>query len=258
MTTCAACNTETTGRRLCEHHIDQLRDRLAALAELWADAHVTVQRQDRMTRSATRSGSAATPWPLNPDAAATLAVIETSMRRWHFVLCHAAEAPRTMDAVIQDLRDHVGYIAHRQAAGQLHRFVGGALEDLGAAIDLPPDRKYLGPCDRCGRDLWGIEGESTARCVCIGAEPILVSQRHRELLDELDHRLGTAREAAIALSAYGERVGESTIHAWAKKKLLTGRGPSPRGELYSYGDIRRLVASSEERRRKKDEQRAAR
>ena len=247
--TCASCREPVTARRLCEDCTIHLRARLQRLAELWSEATVTVRRQDRVTRATVRTGEASTPWVMNPSAAQLLADLERVLRRWHQLLCHAPDRPVAAGAVIGALAGSAEYIARRTCASQLMRWVNSAIDQIAAMIDLPVERQWLGHCERCGRDLWAPEGEAYGKCICADSEPFLVDQQRRQMRERLLDKLLTASEAARMLTQYGARVGESTIHSWAKKQLLTSRGDGPNGRLYLVGDITALMDQAEARRR---------
>jgi hypothetical protein len=106
-------------------------------------------------------------------------------------------------------------------------------------IDLAPDRRFLGPCDSCGEDLfiWVTPGRLPEKVHCANEEcdfSTSVQERRAYLLEAAYDRLLTAAEMSRAIRELvpGKPLSPNLISQWASRGLrgrtLTKYGPHPR------------------------------
>lgn len=128
--------------------------------------------------------------------------------------------------------------------------LGYAVRNARHAIDLPPDRVYLGTCsDTCEVEVWAPRGHLTVACPgCGGVHD--VAARQEWLTMAVNDRLATATVIAQGLAgAAGVVVAESTLRSWVHRGRLLARGHDQLGRaLYRVGDCVDLAVAEQRRR----------
>lgn len=143
------------------------------------------------------------------------------------------------------LRPRVGWLRHHPAGQQAHDEITTAVRDARRAVDRPASRTYVGPCDRCGADMYVRHG--AAAVVCGECEEAYdVETRRRWLLAAAEDVLGTTTEIARALTSLAQPVTEEMIRGYAHRgrllargRRLTGTRPVP---VYRLGDVANIIA----------------
>ena len=200
------------------------------------------------------SRNADTPLPINPRAAETLDDTRTVLIGWAREACiHDGHWPDidTEHALLRRLKQ-TSWQTHPAAAELLDELEYTHREVL-AAIDNPPERRYLGPCcaiDDDGRECTGDviqRGTRAPTCRDCGATHDH-DARMQWITDMAADQLVNAAEAAGALSAWGQRITADLIRLWAHRGRLAAHGHDRRRRpTYRFGDVRALAAASRER-----------
>lgn len=118
------------------------------------------------------------------------------------------------------------------------------------AIDRPPERVYLGPCDRCTHDLYASPGDPAVICGECNTT-YLVDQRRRWLLHSLREHLATATEISQGIGElYGQPVNRNTIYTWHHRERLLDHGyaRNTHQPLFRIGDVLDLAEQPATRR----------
>lgn len=149
----------------------------------------------------------------------------------------------TLTAMSRWLLWRVDGLAYHEAGGDAVDEITYAVTQAVKAIDLAPERQYVGPC-ACGRDLYRKPGALLARCRHCG-EQYDAEALTNALRDQVMGRLVTAREGATLLSQFDLRTGQGTIDKWAERKRIVPRGHDDKQRrLYLFDELLTLAARS--------------
>ena len=251
---CPVCQAPAPTTHICWACAKRITHLLALLDEDLQQLYQQLDPTGHQPGSGT-SKSADPPLPINLRAATTLDDVRTVLVGWTRESCeHENRWPHDDSETAMLLR-------LKQTRWQTHPAADELLDELEythtqvlAAIDNPPERRYLGPC---GADL-GDEneclGDVIARgnreptCADCGAQHDL-GARMAWIVDVTADHLVTAADAAGALSAWGQRITADLIRLWAHRGRILAHGTNRRGRpVYRFGDIRDLAADTLQRR----------
>lgn len=118
----------------------------------------------------------------------------------------------------------------------------GAVRGAEQIIDLPPDRRYAGPCPECKRDLYHRPDAAQVSCSRCGQRwnvAEVVAWMQARLDEYLADRLVTVKEARTLLGRCGLNVPANTIESWNRRGRLAEHGDNPR--VYRWDDLRDLA-----------------
>lgn len=253
---CHICQAPVNGLNLCAQHVAELETELRDLAgkavgqdgrkldSLVAELETTHSRQARLSSGGPRAQSAETPLPYHPTASS----VANTLRGTLLLAISTLASQRQIDKPVEtastaEIADwlylHIGDIAKVEAAGDLWRSLTSSTARPRRIIDRPPSRRYVGPCDECGRDLYVPAvrhgGHDTVRCQTpgCGAE-YPMEQRRVYLLEQAYDRLLTAAEMSRAIRNLlpGDRlsIDPPLIRKWAQRGRLTKYLPHPKDE----------------------------
>lgn len=250
MPACQSCTRDTADLHLCPGCLDQLRAELRDVRWLVEQLTLTLTRQ---TAVGDRHGgrSAERPLPYHHHASVDLESLRDGLAAW----CRDLAARRgvtldtdhTPDGYARWLLRWPSEITIHPDAGELHSDVLALTRAARRTIDRHPDLRYLGPCDRCGHDLY--VPVHARRTVCRGdadGEPCdaeyAVEDRRVWLLEQAVDQLRTARQLSAELPwVSGIAVSAKLISMWAHRGKLTVYGPHPRDERqaarYRVGEV---------------------
>lgn len=137
-------------------------------------------------------------------------------------------------------------LAFNDMAAEFIADVTSAVRECRRVIDLPPERKYAGPCPECKRDLYHRPMAMEVKCSgCgqrwdVGEVDAWMRQRLR---DRLENELVTAREGSTYLSKFGIEVAPRTIDKWHERGKVSEAGHDAKGRrLFRWEDLLTLAA----------------
>ncbi|MEU0871634.1 hypothetical protein [Nocardia brasiliensis] len=258
---CAHCERPVKdGLRLCVNCGDTLVYALLVVPELLLEITITRTGLDRMQGAHTAGRSAETALPVRATShGATmvgdqaLATLDHAITTWaralaedlgvsphlggawltHLAAQHRGGAPRdgaTLPLLgLTELEQAAVWLAqHREplrayeAAPELLDDVTTAVERLRAAIDRPPELRYLGPCPHCSAALRAERGESWVRCRCGTQHEI--SRIEADARAAAEDKLYTVADLLRVLATLGTPMPKRTLYRWAAEHKLTPRG----------------------------------
>lgn len=173
--------------------------------------------------------------------------------RVHHQSTNASEPPRTAPAMALWLTWRVDGLC-ADITGPRHATTIGRLVDQARAVVAwqPPERRFLGPCDICGKGEGFVYAEGDAEEAycdqCAKAFPAEV--RHTALVAELDEQLFTAAEigdlsAYLGLRRGRERVTQQ-IHVWCQRKVIEAKGHNGKASTFRLGDVRHRLVTQDQ------------
>lgn len=163
-------------------------------------------------------------------------------------------------------------LAHPEAASAFVAFTRAA-KNLEHAIDLPPEKVYVGPCWRwvdepfdgpagafgpvfaveCQSDLYADPAQTFVTCPqCLNV--VEISERKQWLVDHVEDELATRIECLQAVAMLVSGVNVNTFKSWVSRGQIPAHGyvmvGAKRENLYRVGDVIAMaVRPVEERRR---------
>jgi hypothetical protein len=258
---CSVC-TQPTDLRLCSSCLGQLTADLRSLLPHWErrgddlervpglieDLEVTLTRQARIGE---RHGprSAELPLPYHLAASVDLETLRDGLGMWcKTIATHrgvTVDAEQEPAALTMWLLRWTGEIARHDDAGELFGDITAMIRAGRRTVDLPPERKYVGPCDGhqatteleayCGQDLYVTvrPGQLPEHVTCAtdgcGARYPMQARRVW-LLEQAYDRLLTAAEMSRAISELipGKPISPNRIAQWAARGKITKYLPHPK------------------------------
>jgi hypothetical protein len=225
-----------TELRLCTGCLDALKAELRAIPDLVEQLNVTLTRQARIgERNGPRSTE--TPLPYHAGASVDLEALRDTLHYW----CKTIAEKRgvRLDADIQPdqlsrwLLRYPTEAAQLEDAAELFENIHSMTKTARRTIDLAPDRRFLGPCDECGAELyiWCTPNRIPDTVYCATEEcsfSARVEERRGYLLEKAYNQLMTAAEMSRAIRelvpGQTRPISANTISQWAARGLSTTDG----------------------------------
>ena len=243
---------------VCDTDLD---DFAKALGEVpWIDEEIdtTITKQ----RAATSGGSASaeTALPYNAEASKRADSLRTALVT--LVRFCNEEGVRSSDpsndgpadnvvALSRWLLWRVDGLAFNDMAAEFIADVMTAVHDCRRIIDLPPERKYAGPCPECKRDLYHRPTAADVKCPGCGQVYDVAEVQawmQDRIREHMKDRLVTAHEGATLLGRMGLETPQREIGRWHERGLLASAGNAAGAvggrerRLYRFDEILRLAA----------------
>jgi hypothetical protein len=150
----------------------------------------------------------------------------------------------TLTAMSRWLLWRVDGLAFNEAGGEAVDEITYAVTQAVKAIDLAPERQYVGPC-ACGRDLYRKPGAPMVKCRACEAEYDVATMR-AALWERVPDLLVTAAEGAGLLSRYGMETTTRIVYGWEERGLTVAHGNRQVGDkmvkVFMFGELMRLAA----------------
>lgn len=255
----ASCEAPTPdGFYLCQAHRTQLADALRAVPGLTEDLDVTITRQSRTGGQKHGARSSTRPLPWNEHASSCRIELNAILNAWAYEAHHTHPDRRDPLDVIHAsdtaelanwLRAHLHHAAQLDAAGDLYAEILDAITQATRAVDLPPERKFIGMCkeqpdgwsSKCREDLYALPRQRYVVCRnCTHRHD--ADERRQEMLDELEDHVAHSGLLSSIVTGLGHPVGASTIRKWAADGRLTVVSvDSNRRKLYKIGEVLNLI-----------------
>lgn len=257
MSECTVCSRPAPDARLCSGCLDALKVELRALLPHWenrarwdmasgprrelvpgliAELDTTLTRQARIgERNGPRSTE--TPLPYHAAASVDLETIQTTLAMWclDIVTKRGIKPPPAWDSVelAKWLLRYPTEAAQLEDAAELFENIHAMTKAARRTIDLAPDRRFLGPCDECGSELyiWCTPNRIPETVHCATEEcsfSARVEERRGYLLEKAGNQLLTAAEMSRAIvelvPGQTRKISANTISQWASRGLSTTKG----------------------------------
>lgn len=298
MTTSVMCGvcSRATDAALCGPCTAALARELRTVPELLTDLDLTLARADRIGVGG-RGGETPVPWKEHvPDAVwvlgnvLTVWVRDTAEARGLALVLppRPARPPRaippgaradpegrpamttdlpnraldTVRVAAQWLLEHVDEL--RQLAGSDDAAQGwdeitDAIAHARRAVDRPAVRIFVGPCDDCGDDLYGVPHHVRATCAGCGRLYEDMASRWESALRKLRGYPATAATIAqMAGELYGVMIDRKLVNQWHSRGEIepvdhveTPESPGRTSPRFRFGDVLDRAARSEARPRRR-------
>jgi hypothetical protein len=209
----------------CQACADKLSRALGDVPALWKELDVVLTRQSRYSDPQGRGGDKALPF--NLKASDVGQALRGTLNTW----CRLIAEERGKDlpedhpaAVARWLLGSVTWLRHHRAGADAVDEITSVVHKMRYIIDRPPGRWFAGPCDKCERDLYAVDGAASVDCR--DCDLVYdVADRRAWLLGQAQDRLLTAAELARAVSWLGsEPLTAERVRKWAERKRIVSHG----------------------------------
>lgn len=262
-----SCGRPVANAVLCRACTVRLETSLVTIASLAEDLDLAIARQTRMADPSPGHATEA-PLPFDERASEAAWVVGNTLAGWIRAL--GAQANPAIGVRIKPdaalglgrgtvaemaawLSGHVKDIVQRPDAEECADEIAAAEAVASRAVDRPPERRYAGPCGKCGQPLYARPGQKTI--TCREHEPPWssgVEERREWMLGEVASRLAHAALAVHLLSLLEVEVTPVQVTRWKQAGLLVPRGRDRDGRTtYRIGDLIELAAKSGRKERTK-------
>jgi hypothetical protein len=225
---------------ICRPCLADIRQALAELPALVDHLHATLARE--VGRGAQNGGRAAEkplPYDVRASRVGWIRDLEENPER------HPKD---TLPSMSRWLLRRIEAIGTHAAAEEIHREIVGGTARGWKAVDSPPERVYLGPCN-CGTELHALPGATAATCRdCSLVHD--VTERREHMVAAMRDRLFTGAEIARLATHLGGSIDRDRcrklIKVWATRKLIVAHGSSASGDpLYPFGETLDRIAAAQ-------------
>jgi hypothetical protein len=249
----------------CGACINELERALGDIAFYAAHLEVTFSRQARIGSGDGGRRSAELPLPYDSRASRAASVLRNTLVGWvrvmletvgepvHGPVCVACKHPScrrakmtrtpgdTLGQMAAWLLLHIDRIRQHEAGGEIAGTITLAVTAAEQAVDRPEGRVYSGPCDECGKDLYGKLDAAVITCHGCGLEYDIAARREW-LLVEAREVVANAALISRALGRLGVEVKVDRIYQWVGRRQLVPVGlDANRRSLYRFGDVLDLL-----------------
>ena len=250
MAACTACDRPAPDAQLCRGCLDQLRAELRALLPvetnrlgvityvpgLLDELQVTLTRQARIGARGPRG--AETPLPYHHGASVDLETLAATLTATAATVAQQrgvrVDTDGTTAGAARWLLRWSGELAQHPDAATLYDDIVALVQAVRRTIDAPVPRRYVGPCDECGADLYAPMGASVVEChgTAESGEPCAmaygIEERRTWLLEQAVDQLRTAAELSRELPWIGGlTIDRKLINQWAARGQVTRYLPHP-------------------------------
>lgn len=221
----------------------QFDNNLRSLKDGWGVlCLIAAKKASIMVRSTGNGTHSIAPIPVNIDAWQLKQDIDLLARR--LVRAAGLHAHHGMDVpgLLKGVILHESKLLQRDDSEPIMETVAVIAKRLDRMLNPPPACKMIGPCPKCGCELWCTPLELTSgykACDrCLGECRIKDVQRASVLRLALGGARGTAAGIARWMDPYGVAVKPNTITKWAKRGILEPVGVDDAGDpVYNVWDV---------------------
>lgn len=234
----------------CEDCADLLGRALGDVPWLEEQIDITISRQRGATYDGNTAAGAEKPLPINLPASEARENLRALMVSW-IKLC-AEEGVRstslrrnlpedTMTAMSRWLLWRVDGLMLHEAASEAVDEITSAVAHCHRLVDRPPERRYIGPCAGCARDLYAKPGATEGQCRWCEHEWTWL-EREDWMKARMVGKLVTAREGSTLLGRLGMSTAQGTIDKWHERARITEAGHNAQGHrLYRWDELKALA-----------------
>lgn len=234
---------------LCQHCTHALVADLRRVGELADQLEATIARQSRTgTGLGVATRPAEPPMPVNLTAAEVRADLGNVLTTWARDIRARTAAGGHVDNPITAavyLLGHVSTMRTHPAAGELHDEITDAINRAWRTVDRPAERRFVGPCDECGSDMYAHPHAAMLACPGCG-EVYDADDRRAWLVEQARDQLATASTVARALPGLlGHNITPAMIRGYVHRGRLLAHATDYAGRaLFRVGDVIDVVTST--------------
>lgn len=250
VTTCATgCDRASHGYYLCVHCTHALVAEIRRVPALAVQLDATISRQTRTGNGVgVTSRPSERPLPVNLTAADIRSDLVGVLATWARDIRDRTGAPGdvgTLTDAAAFLLAHVSTVRTHPAVDELHDEITDAIARAWRIVDRPAERRFIGPCDECGADLYARPHSAELTCAECGTA-YDADTRREWLVEQARDQLETASTIARALPGLlGQNITPAMIRGYVHRGRLLSRPPDSAGRArFRVGDVIDLVMST--------------
>lgn len=248
MTECQQCGAPTAGANYCHNCTMMTANNLHSLAVGLPELRLIAARKASVTARQHGGGNrSVAPIPLNMTAYQ----LQTDIIRFADMLGQALtlhyNSHMPAESLLTAASKRTPALLQRRDAPSIISVARRYEHRLAMQLTPPEDRRMIGVCPSCQRDLWCTDSEIAGQwvvCKCGQTLRVRDVQEQHLLTCALasgDHAQGTAAGVARLLKANGIDVKRWTISQWKKRGLLNAVGTQDGKPVYRVWDVWRLM-----------------
>lgn len=241
---CQVCGSETSGARVCDKCTEQFAESLRSMSNQLPDLRIIAAKKASVTARQQDAGSRSTaPIPLNMDAFQLLNDIIRFADLLGRALTLRYNSSMPAESILKAAAQRASKLLQRRDSASILAITGRYRHKLVMQLTPPEDRRLIGSCPQCSRDLWCTDTEIASQwIVCKCGETLKVrdiQEQHllRCALAQNKKTQGTAAAVARLLKANGIDVKRWTISQWKGRGLLKPVGMSDGKPVFRVWDV---------------------
>lgn len=248
MTECKQCGAATAGTDYCGNCATRFANSLHSLAAGLPELRLIAARKASVTaRQHGGSKRSVAPIPLNMSAYQ----LQTDIVRFADMLGRALtlhyNSHMPAESLLKAAEQRTGRLLQRRDSRHVIAIADRYRHKLAMQLTPPEDRRLIGVCPHCERDLWCTDAEIAGQwIVCRCGETLKVTDVQEQhlltcALASGEHAQGTAAAVSRLLKVNGIDVKRWTISQWKKRGLLTPVGTSDGNPVFRVWDVWRAI-----------------
>jgi hypothetical protein len=248
MSECKQCGAHTPGIDYCHNCTTAFTNNLRSLANRLPDLRLVAARKARVTaRQQGGSNRSVAPIPLNMNAFQLQEDIIrfADMLGKALTLRYSRHMPA--ESLLNAAAERSMMLLKRRDSRHIIAITDRYRHKMTMQLTPPEDRRLIGVCPACERDLWCTDTEIAGQwivCKCGSTLKVVDVQEQHLLTCALasgEHAQGTAAAISRLLKVNGIDVKRWTISQWKKRGLLTPVGTSDGKPVFRVWDVWRAI-----------------
>lgn len=243
MDSCVNC-ANPSAQPLCAQCATRLANDLRSLAQLLpALREEASKRSTVVRREHGGSNRSIAPIPLNMTAFQLVRYLDEFANMLGQALHLNYNRHMTAESLLKASSRRIPVLASRRDIAHLMHVARRYAHQAVMTLTPPEDRRMVGLCPRCGRNLWLTDDEIAGGwvgCKCGATINVRQVQEQHLLTCALaanDHAQGTAAAIATLLKANGILVRRKTISEWKRRGILTPVASQNGNPVYRVWDV---------------------
>lgn len=247
MSQCRQCGSTTPDIDYCHNCTTAFQNSLRSLRlGLPTLRLIAAKRASVVARSTIHGNRSTAPIPLNMTAFQLQEDITVFAQRLSRALTLRYGHSMPAEALLKACEQRVPAILHRHDSPSIITISRHLAHNLHQQLNPPEDRRLIGTCPHCARQLWLTDTEIHAQWTVCNCGTTLkvhdIQEQHllRVALADNPNAQGTAAAISRLLHVNGIDVKRWTISQWKKRGLLNAVGFQDGKPVYRVWDVWRL------------------
>ncbi|KFI76554.1 hypothetical protein [Bifidobacterium mongoliense] len=244
MTQCKQCGAQTPGIDYCHNCTTAFTNNLRSLATGLPELRLIAARKASVTARQHGGGNrSVAPIPLNMSAYQ----LQTDIIRFAGMLGKALtlryNRHMPAESILTAASRRAPALLQRRDAASITSITRRYEHKLAMQLTPPEDKRLIGTCPSCERDLWCTDTEIAGQwivCKCGQTLKVRDVQEQHLLTCALasgDHAQGTAAAISKLLKTTGIDVKRKTINEWRRRGIVTPISMDRKSPIYRVWDI---------------------
>jgi hypothetical protein len=244
LTECKQCGAATAGTDYCGNCATRFANSLHSLAAGLPELRLIAARKASVTaRQHGGSKRSVAPIPLNMSAYQLQTDIVTFADMLGRALTLHYNSHMPAESLLKAAEQRTGRLLQRRDSRHVIAIADRYRHKLAMQLTPPEDRRLIGVCPHCERDLWCTDTEIAGQwIVCKCGETLKVTDVQEQhlltcALTSGEHAQGTASAVSKLLLTNGINIKRNTINQWHKRGILRPVADDHGSLIYRVWDV---------------------